>query len=278
LSGWIKLEKDLRDDPRVIRMARELRNAGVTHERFTTSMHVTLVLGCLEVLWCYADTHIRQDDTLDLGVDEIDELVGLRGFCKIMPPDWLEVIDANRVKLPDFHSHNGTEAKKKALNQKRQERHRNGVALHELTQTSRTSVTPALPDQDQDQDQNTYVAEATYLALEKQILDAYHELLPDLPAVRDWNDRRKKKLRARIRERVKAGKPADGIAYWRQLFAKAAASDFLCARSKADWRCPGLEWLLEAKNFTKLIEGAYDNPKGDQHGRSYSAAGAAALS
>lgn len=149
MSGWIKLEKDRRDDPRVIRMARELRNAGVTHERFTSAMHVTLVLGCLDVLWCYADTHVRDDDTLDLGPDEINELVGLSGFCKLMPADWLEVIDANRVKLPDFHAHNGTESKKKALNQKRQERKRNADALQAVTQTSRTSVTGALPDLDQ---------------------------------------------------------------------------------------------------------------------------------
>jgi hypothetical protein len=149
MSGWIKLEKDRRDDPRVIRMARELRHAGVTHERFTSAMHVTLVLGCLDVLWCYADTHVRDDDTLDLGADEIDELVGLQGFCNLVPSDWLEVLDANRVKLPDFHAHNGTESKKKALNQKRQERKRNADALQVVTQTSRTSVTPALPDQDQ---------------------------------------------------------------------------------------------------------------------------------
>jgi hypothetical protein len=152
MSGWIKLEKDRRDDPRVIRMARELRHAGVTHERFTSSLHVTLVLGCLDVLWCYADTHVRDDDSLDLGPDEIDELVGLSGFCKLMPSDWLEVIDANRVKLPDFHAHNGTESKKKALNQKRQERKRNADALQAVTQTSRASVTGALPDQDLDQD------------------------------------------------------------------------------------------------------------------------------
>jgi hypothetical protein len=161
MSGWIKLEKDRRDDPRVIRMARELRNAGVTHERFTSAMHVTLVLGCLDVLWCYADTHVREDDSLDLGPDEIDELVGLKGFCSLIPSDWLEVLDANRVKLPDFHAHNGTESKKKALNQKRQERKRNADALQEVTPTSRTSVTPALPDLDQTK---TYTKEETNIA------------------------------------------------------------------------------------------------------------------
>lgn len=92
--------------------------------------------------------------------------------------------------------------------------------------------------------------------LEQQILDAYHELLPDLPRVRDWNDRRHRKLAARIRER--AAKGADKVDYWRRVFDKAARSDFLCGR-KTDWRCSGLEWLLEPKNFTKLIEGAYDN-------------------
>lgn len=158
MSGaWIKLEKDRRDDPRVLRMARELRHAAVTLLRdesvFTPNIYVTLVLGCLDVLWCYADTHVREDDTLDLGPDEIDELVGLRGFCRLMPTDWLEIVDEKTVKLPDFHRHNGTEAKKKALSQKRSERYRRAHALPGVTQSSRTSVTEASLDQDRDLDQ-----------------------------------------------------------------------------------------------------------------------------
>jgi hypothetical protein len=90
------------------------------------------------------------------------------------------------------------------------------------------------------------------------VIGVYHELLPDLPAVRDWPARRQKKLDARIADRLKAGKPADQLDYWRALFKQVHASDFLCGR-KGDWRCPGLEWLLEDKNFTKVIEGAYRN-------------------
>jgi hypothetical protein len=94
--------------------------------------------------------------------------------------------------------------------------------------------------------------------LHEQIIATYHEVLPDLPAVRDWPERRRKKLEARIGERLKAGKQADQVSYWRALFTNVQASDFLCGR-KSDWRCPGLEWLLEPKNFTKVIEGAYRN-------------------
>ena len=107
--------------------------------------------------------------------------------------------------------------------------------------------------------------------LHEQIIATYHEVLPDLPAVRDWPERRRRKLEARIAERVKAGKPADKPEYWRSLFSSVQASDFLCGRKQgSDWRCPGLEWLLEPKNFTKVIEGAYRNHEsmnGTHHAR-----------
>jgi len=140
MGGWIKWEKDLESDPRVLRMAKELKricNAGEFHP-------VTLVCGGLVRLWSYADSHARADDTLDLGPSEIDDLIGIPNFCSIMPADWLRQIDEHTVELPNFQGHNGIEARKKALTQKRVETHR-----------KRKSVTPtlttALPDQDQDQ-------------------------------------------------------------------------------------------------------------------------------
>lgn len=147
LSGWIKVEKDLRDDPRILRMAKGLRNAQVTQERVSTKMAETLVLGGLVQFWMYADSHIREDNTLDIGIDEIDELVGIVGFAKLIPVDWLEILEEHRVKLPGFQEHNGTEAKKRALTQKRVANYR----VRSVTQESSSGVTssnaPALPDQ-----------------------------------------------------------------------------------------------------------------------------------
>jgi hypothetical protein len=138
VSGWIKWEKEIEADPRVLRMARDLKricNAGAFHP-------VTLVCGGLVRLWSYADSHAREDDTLDLGAAELDELIGIPGFCSIIPPDWLREIDDHTVELPNFQAHNGTEARKKALTQKRVETHRKrGSVTGALTTT--------LPDQDQ---------------------------------------------------------------------------------------------------------------------------------
>jgi hypothetical protein len=88
-----------------------------------------------------------------------------------------------------------------------------------------------------------------------QVIVAYHETLPDLPAVKVWSKKRAQALVARIRERLKDRKPADTIDYWRKLFSEVAGSDFLCGRS-GEWRAD-LEWLLRPENFAKVIEGRY---------------------
>jgi hypothetical protein len=137
MSGWIKVEKDLANDPRVLKMASRLSHADVT----LGSRSRLVIVGALVTLWWYADTHIGDDDVLAIGADEIDELVGLKGFCALVPADWLEVLDADHVKLVDYTEHNGSLAKNRALGQKRQQRHRG-----KPTSTSRSRHGPVTPD------------------------------------------------------------------------------------------------------------------------------------
>jgi hypothetical protein len=140
LSGWIKLEKDLLTDPRVIRMGTKICNG-------LPLRGVTVVLGSLAHLWMIADTHIGQDDVIPLGANEINDVIGVEGFCQLLPSDWLEIIDPDHVKLPGFHTHNGTIAKERAQNAKRVQRHRINNA-----QPLRLRNGLPLPDQDQDLD------------------------------------------------------------------------------------------------------------------------------
>lgn len=163
MSGWIKVEKDLLTDPRILRIAALFStqyefnphppaNGVVQSSRNARPLPgVMLVLGGLVQLWMIADTHIGQDDVLPLGVDEINHILGMEGFCEFLPGDWLEVLDSDHVKLPGYHRHNGTIAKERAQNARRVAKHRksnstrNGTPLH--------AVTPKpLPDRDQDRD------------------------------------------------------------------------------------------------------------------------------
>lgn len=166
-GGWIKLEKDLATDPRVTRMARALaeradidllngQDRGGETRNGRAYAAVTLVLGGLAKIWFLADTHIDPNDVLPLGKEVIDEIVGVHGFCDAMPPDWLVVIDADHVKLPDFHIHNGTEAKKKALGQKRASRLRDREAnAGALRVRPRNAI--SVPDLDLDLDHTSFV-------------------------------------------------------------------------------------------------------------------------
>lgn len=176
-GGWIKWTKDLETDSRVTRMARAykrrvttrnaLRNAessqsvtnGVTESTesvITLVTAVTTLVGALVRFWVHADSHVRTDNTLDMSFDEIDEHVGVPGFASSMPSDWLIQIDDTTVELPEFQQHNGMEAKKRALNAKRQSRHRSRNSVTGSVTTSVTSaLLGALPRPDQTRPEET---------------------------------------------------------------------------------------------------------------------------
>lgn len=126
--AWIKFEKDLLTDPRVLRMAKRLQEKYLLAEAEAWAANecngyalpgVTLICGGLVRIWSLADTHVDSNDVLPLGFEELDKLIGIPGFCELMPEDWIIKLDADSVKLPNFHAHNGTEAKRKAVTQKR---------------------------------------------------------------------------------------------------------------------------------------------------------------
>lgn len=149
--AWIKFEKDLLTDPRVLRMAKALdarhkiiANPILADDSTDESVSnaqalpaVTMVCGALVRIWSLADTHVDANDVLPLGFEDLNKLVGVPGFCQLMPFEWIEEIDRDSVKLPNYHAHNGTEAKRKAVTQKRVAafRARNAPALPDQTKT-----------------------------------------------------------------------------------------------------------------------------------------------
>jgi hypothetical protein len=149
VSGWIKVDKELSETIRFKRMVKAYGNAlrGVTERDVTRDR--TMLLGALVSLWMYADSHIRDDNTLVITLDEIDEIVGVEGFAQSIPADWLKVIDAEHVELPDFLEHNGTSARQRKNNAKRQAKHRWGKKQLGVTRdvTHRNASNDARPDQ-----------------------------------------------------------------------------------------------------------------------------------
>lgn len=132
-ADWLQVEEKLAGDPRLLAIVRQLRNAVVTPERFNANALRTFALGAWVLLQLRALAHIGHDDVLGIGEDDVDELVGVVGFAKFLPPEWLQILDAHRVKLPGFHGRNGPEAKHRALSGRRVARHRTRVAPKRTT-------------------------------------------------------------------------------------------------------------------------------------------------
>lgn len=138
-SGWIKFDKDMVDDPRLMTAATKLLDRYQVSVRTGQTGFVDLskgdavryacnaLRGALVTLWRYADEHVRDDDTVTCTVTEIDALVGIDGFCDVMPPSWLVTSDdGSRVKLPGYCAKNSLSSKRKKSDKsaERQRRYR----------------------------------------------------------------------------------------------------------------------------------------------------------
>lgn len=89
------------------------------------------------------------------------------------------------------------------------------------------------------------------------IVDLYHEILPELPAVVLLTDDRKAKLKARWRDSA----VHRDLDFWRDYFQSVKASAFLIGkvpgRNGAKPFQANFDWLICPRNFVKVVEGNY---------------------
>jgi hypothetical protein len=108
-GDWIKMRVDLNDDPAVICMADSL------------DVDEYAVIGRLHKLWCWADRQTADGHANGVTNVWLDRYVSMTGFADAMHAvGWLHY-DDNGVTFPSFDKHNGTTAKRRAENARRQQ-------------------------------------------------------------------------------------------------------------------------------------------------------------
>lgn len=136
-EDWIKLRTMLRRDGRVRNLSRAL------------STNVTHVFGALATLWSIADELADEDGTIfGYTASDINAEVGIVGFCEVLPREWID-LSGDWVKLPDYQEHNGSTAKKRAQDQKRQRRRREKVEI-----SSRANSTKSVTREEESRGEN----------------------------------------------------------------------------------------------------------------------------
>ncbi len=107
-----------------------------------------------------------------------------------------------------------------------------------------TIVTPAVQDAPQ----------APAACPQKEIIALWKECLPQLKQIKEWNKTNQDHLRARWRSNANY----QTIEFWRWLFAeKISGSNFLMGRVK-EFQAT-LDWVVKPTNFSKIINGNFDN-------------------
>jgi hypothetical protein len=112
-GDWIKMRSNLRRHPKVVRLA-SASNA----DRLR-------VVGGLHAVWCLFDEHSEDGCLYGYTPSAIDEEIGWPGFCDLLIAiGWVESDGNDGLSLPDFDTHNGASAKRRAMeaDRKRAER------------------------------------------------------------------------------------------------------------------------------------------------------------
>lgn len=255
MSGdWIKMRSDLFTHPKVVRISSAMKADSLR------------TVGGLMSVWCLFDAH-SVDGVLEGYTSEtVDNHVRWPGFSAAMEAvGWL-ISEESCLKLPRFDAHNGQSAKKRAQDADRKREAREAERLSALEadkertreEKRREDIKDPLVDSQSTEGKVVPIRPDLPDCPHQEILALYHEILPTLTQMRRWEGSRSKQLLSRWRENPKH----QNLDYWRGYFEYVSQSDFLMGRKTA-WRAD-LEWLTKASNFTKVIEGKYENEEAQQ--------------
>lgn len=88
----------------------------------------------------------------------------------------------------------------------------------------------------------------------EEILALYKKRLPSLPQIRLLDDARKKAMRGRWQSHPKCQQ----LEFWDGFFLLVSNSDFLMGRTQKPWNGCCFDWIFNASNFKKIVEGNYN--------------------
>lgn len=216
--------------------------------------------GLLECLWHFSARYAIAGDIGQWSDEEIAGGVYWQGdpaqlIDALVTSGWMDRDSACRLLVHDWHDHADESVRKTLRNR--------GLSFATLREKAPTVPTKPvteespLPTAAEEAPPEAPAAEDAAPKVHvpyEHILVTYRRFCvgAGLPDVKIITEARKKKLRVRwseqaFRENVE------------RIFAKAAGSRFLCGQNDRSWRA-SFDWIIEnEKNYTKILEGNYDN-------------------
>lgn len=250
-KDWIKMRMDLSSHPKVVRILSATKS-----DKFR-------VVGGLHAVWSVFDIHSDKGNLHGYTPDTMDHVIGWQGFSDAMiRVGWLSYDGVETLTMPDFDTHNGNSAKRRA---DETERKRKARDKPEEVRTDCGQIADKMRSREEesrgDKDKPPKSPKGETVPFQK-IIDLYHEHLPMLPKVVNLNESRKRAMKARWSESVNIPSGDDVISmdcnsldFWERYFKRARAQPFLVGDT-SDWAAD-LDWLIKKNNFIKVVENKY---------------------
>ena len=276
-GDWIKMRVNLWDDPRVASLVD------------ATNSSEAAIVGALYWLWATADQHTEDGIMPGLTLKAIDRKTGIQGFgAALCAIGWL-ADHPEGIRIVHFEEHNGASAKSRVQTAKRVANHTANAKVTQapLVKQQEPVSTPLAREEKRREEINTLPptggcpVEPDGDAEEAEICEKpgfpdcpYGELrqlwktrLPHLTQPRVWDGQRRVTMRNRWRQAAKPsefsphgyGTEPAGIAWWDSFFGYIANDTKLANGFESNGRTwqPDLEWVCNATNFQKIIDGKY---------------------
>ena len=145
-GDWIKMRSSLRRHPKIVRIASAL-NA----DRLR-------VVGGLHAVWCLFDEHSDDGQLCGYTPKAIDDEVSWTGFCdQLIAVGWVAFDGLNVLSLPEFDTHNGVSAKRRAQesDRKRADRAAEKSAAQPVLELSATDADKKRTREEKRREKNT---------------------------------------------------------------------------------------------------------------------------
>ena len=293
------MRASLLTNPKVTKMARKLltdpefrewyANSDITDNvtHAVTMRHVTIVtrviVGGLLPVWTAVNESVGRDGHLrHAGLFEVDVMSGIPGFGAAMASvDWITELPAGEgLEFGNFIEHNTVEQErsthaKTAAERAKEYRDRkaaektNGVTngVTEKRDASRDTVTTEEKRREEKRSNTDTSAAKLPTCQTQEVIDLYHEILPNLPKVRLQTKDRTKAIRKvwewtltslKSDKTRRAETPEQALDWFRSFFQRATENDFLMGRTQrsgehANWK-PDLDFLLTERGMKHVIE------------------------
>lgn len=306
MADWIKMRSSLLTNPKVVRMAKVLLadqeflewlcpgcDLPVTRDESVTKRHVPavtrVVVGALLPTWSAVNDTAGRDGIIRHAASrDIDETAGVPGFGKaLLAVDWLkELPNDEGVQFVNFEEHNSPQKERSLTAKTPAERQK---ALRERRKAEAAAAAESHGDGGRDSNGDVTLlrhdrvekkrverkrnkgakapSSATLPTWMQELVNLYHEVLPELPGVAVMNAEREQAMRD-FRDWVLNSKRGDGghratndvevLEWTREYLQRARLNDFIMGRTPRppehkNWK-PSIEWLLSAKGMQKVIE------------------------